>query len=199
MAKSVVWWLDVFRRSSALTPGGGLLQRAGGGLGGGGVGRCWASAGARSPRSETWRRSAATAARRRRCARQADGEVHRFFAAPGRVTTWRRTARARETCSSSWPSCASPKLPRVLTASRCFKSPTPWAGVCISPRPFVHLLQPLGHLLEALARALLQRGVQLLVDGLAHPSSLRCWPPGRSIQAAPAWRAPPACGGRWLR
>jgi hypothetical protein len=32
----------------------------------------------------------------------------------------------------------------------------------------VHLLQPVGHLLEAFAQALLQRGVQLLVDGGAH-------------------------------
>ena len=32
----------------------------------------------------------------------------------------------------------------------------------------VHLLQALGHLAEALAQALLQRGVQLLVDGRAH-------------------------------
>ena len=32
----------------------------------------------------------------------------------------------------------------------------------------MHLLEPLGHLLEALAQALLQRGVQLLVDGGAH-------------------------------
>ena len=36
------------------------------------------------------------------------------------------------------------------------------------PQALVHLVEPVGHLLEALAQALLERGVQLLVDRHAH-------------------------------
>ena len=58
------------------------------------------------------------------------------FLLPGRVATWAAYWSPTNTCSSSEANCASPKMPRVLTLlSRCFKSPTPWARVCISPRP----------------------------------------------------------------
>jgi hypothetical protein len=58
------------------------------------------------------------------------------FLLPGRVATCTAYWSGTNTCSSRLASCASPKMPRVLTlVSRCLRSPTPWASVCISPRP----------------------------------------------------------------
>ena len=58
------------------------------------------------------------------------------FLLPGCVATCAAYWSTVNTCSSSADSCASPKIPRVLTlVSRCFRSPTPCARVCISPKP----------------------------------------------------------------
>ena len=126
-------------------------------------------AGARSPRSETWRRSAATAARRRRDLPGSLMAKSTTFLLPGRVATWRAYWSGTNTCSSSAASCASPNMPRVLTlVSRCLRSPTPCGQRLHLAQALVHLLQPLGHLLEALAQARVQRGLQLFVHGGAH-------------------------------
>ena len=53
-----------------------------------------------------------------------------------RVATFAANCSGARTCSSSVPSCTSPHVPRVLTlVSTFFRSPTPVASVCISPRP----------------------------------------------------------------
>ena len=44
----------------------------------------------------------------------------------------------------------------------------PAASVCISPRPLCTSSRPIGNLLERFGQALLERGVQFLVHGLAH-------------------------------
>jgi hypothetical protein len=61
----------------------------------------------------------------------------------------------------------------------------------------VHLLQPFGHLPEALAEPGFQRGLQLLVDRLAHLVELGGVGLLQDATAAPrAWRAPRRSGAR---
>ncbi len=56
---------------------------------------------------------------------------------------------AVSTCSSRLPSCTSPQVPLVFTLLRTFfRSPTPLARLCISPRALVNQLEPFGHQLE---------------------------------------------------
>ncbi len=60
-------------------------------------------------------------------------------------------------------------MPRVFTlVSTRFRLPTPTRQRLHLAQALVHLLEPVGHLLEALAQPRLQRALQLLVDGLAH-------------------------------
>jgi hypothetical protein len=60
-------------------------------------------------------------------------------------------------------------VPRDFTlVSTRLRSPTLLRQRLHLAQALVHLLQPVGHLLEAFAQALLQRGVQLLVDRAAH-------------------------------
>src|SRR5574343_177043 len=55
---------------------------------------------------------------------------------PGRVATLAENWSAVSNCSSSAESWTSPQVPRVLTlVSTRFRSPTPAASVCISPKP----------------------------------------------------------------
>jgi hypothetical protein len=70
-------------------------------------------------------------------------------------------------------SCTSPQVPRVFTlVSTRFRSPTSARQGLHLAQALVHLLQPVADQLEAFAQALLQRGVQLLVDGARISSSL---------------------------
>ena len=93
-------------------------------------------AGARSPRAGTWRRSAATAARRRRAGpgRRIANSTRSLL--PGTVATLVAYCSGVNTCSSRPASCTSPKMPRVLTlVSTRLSEPTSRASACISPRP----------------------------------------------------------------
>ena len=85
-----------------------------------------------------------------------------------------RTAPASAGRTSSASSCTSPQAPRVLTlVSTRLRSPTPTASVCISPRPWCTCSSRVGHLLERRAEPLVQRRLQLLVDGHPHLLELR--------------------------
>ena len=56
---------------------------------------------------------------------------------PGSVSTFFAYWSTVSTCSSSISSCTSPQVPRVFTlVSTRFRSPTPSASCCISPRPW---------------------------------------------------------------
>ena len=58
------------------------------------------------------------------------------FHLPAMVSTFFAYCSGVSTCSSSISSCTSPQVPRVLTlVSTRFRSPTPIASCCISPRP----------------------------------------------------------------
>ena len=61
----------------------------------------------------------------------------RALAARPRSPRSSRTGPTVSTCSSSMPSCTSPQVPRDFTlVSTRFRSPTPIASCCISPRPW---------------------------------------------------------------
>ena len=86
---------------------------------------------------------------------------------PGIVSTFFPYCSGAKTCSSNAPSCTSPKVPRVLTLlSTRLSEPTSLASFCISPRPR-WTCSSRSATAEALAEALLERRVQLLVDGRA--------------------------------
>ena len=93
-------------------------------------------AGAANPRAETWHRPAASMSARRRRARAGELRIPPAGRCRARVSTFAAYCCGVSTSASRAASWTSPHMPRVFTlASTRFRSPTPVASDCISPRP----------------------------------------------------------------
>ena len=155
---------------------------------------------ARSPRAGTCSRSAARAARRRRAR---PGQLDRVLDARRRsrhrLDVGARTAPSVNTCSSKAGELHLAEDAARLDVVQHAAERADVAGQLLHlADAAMHLLEPLGDLAEALAEALLERRVQLLVDGGADLLELLLVVGlDRAEPRLDRRLAPRPCAGRW--
>ena len=126
-------------------------------------------AAAASPRAGTWRRSAASTARRRRRGPAGGSRTRRARLLPGRVSTFVAYCCGVSTSASSAAELhLAPHAARLHVGQHALQVADAGRERLHLAQAPVHLLQAVGHQLERLAEPLLERGLQLFVDGRAH-------------------------------